>query len=156
VSLSPRHQEIVHPLGWARPRGYANAVVARGRLVFVAGQIGWDPTAPKPKLAKTFAAQFDQALANVVAVVREAGGRPEDLARLTIFVDDKKEYLASLKQVGQAWRRRVGRHYPAMSLVEVSALLEKGAKVEIEATAVLPEEPAVAPAPAARKSGPRY
>lgn len=152
--MSPRHQEIIQPLGWARPSGYANGVSARGRLVFVAGQIGWDPTSPKSKLPKTFAAQFDQALANVLAVVREAGGRPEDLARLTVFVKDKGEYAESLKQVGQAWRRRVGRHYPAMSLVEVSDLLEKGAKVEIEATAVLPEEPAAVAAPPPKKGAP--
>ena len=149
--MSPRHQELVQPLGWARPRGYSNGVVAKGRMVFVAGQIGWDPTSSKPKLGKTFAAQFDQALANAVAVVREAGGRPEDLARVTLYVADKKEYLAALKQAGQAWKRRVGHHYPAMTLVEVSSLLEKGAKVEIEATAVLPEEPAPAMAAPARK-----
>jgi len=149
--VSPRHQELVQPLGWARPRGYANGVVAKGRMVFVAGQIGWDPTSSKPKLGKTFAAQFDQALANAVAVVRQAGGRPEDLARVTIYVSDKKEYLAALKQAGQAWKRRVGHHYPAMTLVEVSSLLEKGAKVEIEVTAVLPEEPPPAVASPARK-----
>lgn len=153
--MSPRHQELVQPLGWARPKGYSNGVVAKGKLVFVAGQIGWDPTSSKPKLGKTFAAQFDQALANAVAVVREAGGRPEDLARVTIYVSDKKEYLAAMKDVGAAWRRRVGRHYPAMSLVEVSALLEKGAKVEIEVTAVLPEElPAVAVAPVKKAGAP--
>lgn len=150
--MSPRHQQLVQPLGWARPRGYSNGVVAKGRMVFVAGQIGWDPTSLKPKLGKTFAAQFDQALSNALSVVREAGGRPEDLARVTIYVSDKKEYLASLKQVGQAWRKRVGQHYPAMTLVEVSSLLEKGAKVEIEVTAVLPEEPVPGPVvPAVRK-----
>jgi enamine deaminase RidA (YjgF/YER057c/UK114 family) len=120
-------------------------------MVFVAGQIGWDPTSSKPKLGKTFAAQFDQALANAVAVVRQAGGRPEDLARVTIYVSDKKEYLAALKPVGQAWKRRVGHHYPAMTLVEVSSLLEKGAKVEIEVTAVLPEEAAPVAVVPARK-----
>jgi enamine deaminase RidA (YjgF/YER057c/UK114 family) len=124
-------------------------------MVFVAGQIGWDPTSSKPKLGKTFAAQFDQALSNAVAVVRHAGGRPEDLARVTIYVADKKEYLAALKTVGQAWKRRVGHHYPAMTLVEVSSLLEKGAKVEIEATAVLPEEPeAVTVAPVTARKPP--
>jgi enamine deaminase RidA (YjgF/YER057c/UK114 family) len=135
--MSPRHQQIVQPLGWARPRGYANGIAATGRILFVAGQVGWDPTSRKPKFAKTFAAQFDQALANVVAVVREAGGRPEDLARLTIYVTKKAEYVAAAKAVGASWRRRVGRHYPAMALVEVKSLLEPSAKVEIEATAVL-------------------
>ena len=152
--MSPRHQELVQPLGWARHRGYSNGVVAKGRMVFVAGQIGWDPTSSKAKLGKTFAAQFDLALANAVAVVREAGGRPEHLARVTIYVSDKQEYLAALKQVGQSWRRRVGHHYPAMTLVEVSSLLEKGAKVEIEATAVLPEEPVAVGVATARKSSP--
>lgn len=149
--MSPRHQQLVQPLGWARPRGYSNGVVAKGRMVFVAGQVGWDPTSSKPKLGKTFAAQFDQALSNALAVVREAGGRPEDLARVTIYVSDKKEYLASVKQVGQAWRKRVGHHYPAMTLVEVKSLLEKGAKVEIECTAVLEEAAAGAPLPSTRK-----
>ena len=149
--MSPRHQQLVQPLGWARPKGYSNGVVAKGRMVFVAGQIGWDPASLKPKLGKTFAAQFDQALSNALAVVREAGGRPEDLARVTIYVSDKKEYLAAVKQVGQAWRKRVGHHYPAMTLVEVSSLLEKGAKVEIECTAVVEEETVGAPIPSARK-----
>ena len=130
-------REVIQPLGWARPRGYANGVVAQGKLLFIAGQVGWEPRSAKAKLAKTFGAQFDQALANVVEVVRSAGGVPSDLVRLTVFVTDKRQYLAALKSVGEAWRRRVGRHYPAMSLVEVSALLEPTARVEIEATAVL-------------------
>lgn len=149
--MSSRNQQIVQPLGWARPRGYSNGVAATGRVLFVAGQIGWDPTSSRPKFPKTFAGQFDQALANVVAVVREAGGRPEDLARLTIYVTSKTEYLAAAKAVGASWRRRVGRHYPAMALVEVKSLLERSAKVEIEATAVLEEEAPAGPAPTARK-----
>jgi enamine deaminase RidA (YjgF/YER057c/UK114 family) len=127
----------VQPLGWARPRGYSNGIVAEGRVVFIAGQVGWDPKSAKPRFAKTFAAQFDQALANVAAVLREAGGVPTDLARVTVYVTDKRAYLAALKQVGTSWRRHVGRHYPAMSLVVVRGLLEPAAKVEIEATAVL-------------------
>ena len=127
----------IQPLGWARPRGYSNGIVASGSVLFVAGQIGWEPRSSKPKLAKTFGAQFDQALANVVAVVREAGGVPSDLVRVTVYVTRKTEYVAQLKLVGEAWRRRIGRHYPAMTLVEVTGLLEPGAKVEIEATAVL-------------------
>jgi enamine deaminase RidA (YjgF/YER057c/UK114 family) len=127
----------IQPLGWARPRGYANGVLAEGRLLFVAGQVGWDPKSSKPKFPKTFAAQFDQALSNVVDVVREAGGVPSDIARMTVYVTSKRDYTSALKQVGDAWKRRIGRHYPAMALVEVKGLLEPAAKVEIEATAVL-------------------
>jgi enamine deaminase RidA (YjgF/YER057c/UK114 family) len=127
---------IIQPLGWMRPKGYANAVLAEGRCLFIAGQVGWDPRG-KARLPKGFVPQFDRALANVVEILREAGGWPSDLVRMTIYVVDKKEYLASQKSVGQSWIRRIGRHYPAMSLVEVSDLLEDGARVEIEATAVL-------------------
>jgi enamine deaminase RidA (YjgF/YER057c/UK114 family) len=109
---------------------------AGGRLLFVAGQVGWD--AGQRLVGAGFAEQFGQALANVLAVVREAGGAPEDVARLTLFVTDKQEYQAALKAVGEAYRRLMGRHYPAMALVVVAGLLEPGAKVEIEATAVLP------------------
>ncbi len=128
---------VVQPLGWPRPQGYAHAVVAAGRMVFIAGQVGWDPRSPSPKFPKGFAAQFDRALANVVDVLRESGGQPSDLARLTVYLVNKREYLASLKEVGAAWRRRVGRHFPALAVVEVSSLLHDSAKVEIEATAVL-------------------
>jgi enamine deaminase RidA (YjgF/YER057c/UK114 family) len=135
---APKTPRTVQPLGWNRARGYAHGVlVPAGQLLFIAGQIGWDPTARKPKLAKGFAAQFDQALANVVAVVREAGGVPDRLVRVTAYVVNKEEYLKARKPLGEAWRRRVGRHYPAMSVVEVKRLLEPGARVELEATAVL-------------------
>ncbi len=128
---------VIQPLGWMRPKGYSNGVLAEGRCLFIAGQVGWDPRTKMARLPKGFALQFDRALANVVEILREAGGWPSDLVRMTIYVVDKKEYLASQKGVGQSWIRRVGRHYPAMSLVEVSGLLEDGARVEIEATAVL-------------------
>jgi enamine deaminase RidA (YjgF/YER057c/UK114 family) len=128
---------VIQPLGWMRPSGYANAILAEGRWLFIAGQVGWDPRSKNARLAKGFASQFDRALANVTEILREAGGSPTNLARMTVYVVDKKEYLAARKGVGQAWVRRIGRHYPAMSLVEVSDLLEKGARVEIEATAVL-------------------
>jgi enamine deaminase RidA (YjgF/YER057c/UK114 family) len=128
---------IIQPLGWARPRGYSNGVAVRGELLFVAGQIGWDARSRRPKVAKTFIAQFDQALANVVGVVRQAGGTPDRLTRVTLYVTNKREYVAALRKVGESWRRHVGHHYPAMTLVEVKGLLEPGAKVEIEATAVL-------------------
>lgn len=129
--------QIIQPTGWARPKGYSNGIVAEGRVLFVAGQIGWDPTSEIAKLRPTFAEQFDQALSNVMDVVRSAGGQATDIARMTVYVTDKKEYLAALKQVGEAWRKHLGKHYPAMALVVVAALLEDEAKVEIEATAVL-------------------
>ena len=132
--------QIIQPTGWARPRGYSNGIVAEGRVLFVAGQIGWDPTSELAKLRPTFAEQFDQALSNVMDVVRSAGGQATDIARMTVYVTDKKEYLAALKQVGEAWRKHLGKHYPAMALVVVAALLEDEAKVEIEATAVLGAE----------------
>lgn len=130
--------EALEPEGWKAPRGYANGIVAPAgaRLVFVAGQIAWDA---EQKLvgAGDFAAQFRQALANVLAVVAAAGGEPAHLASLTVFVTDKQEYLASTKALGTLWRELVGRHYPAMALVEVKGLLEPGAKVEIQALAAV-------------------
>lgn len=128
---------IVNPDSLAPPRGYSNGMVlGGGRMLFVAGQIGWD--AESRIVSDDFAAQFAQALDNVLDVVREAGGAPEHIGRFTIFVTDKKTYLAAAKAVGVAYRERMGKHYPAMSLVEVADLLEEGALVEIEATAVLP------------------
>lgn len=130
---------VIQPDGWAVPRGYSNGIVAQGKVLFVGGQIGWDPRSTTPKFPDGgFAAQWDQAVANVIEVVRAAGGQPEHIARLTIYVVDKKEYLASLKELGAIWRKHFGRHYPAMALVQVVALVEDLARVEIEATAVLP------------------
>ena len=126
--------KIINPPGLPPPRGYSNGVVAEGQLLFVAGQIGWTATAD---LADGFVEQFDQALANVLTVVRTAGGTAESISRLTIFVTDKGQYLAGQKEIGDRYRAKMGRHYPAMSLVEVKALLEPGALVEIEATAVI-------------------
>ena len=131
--------EPIQPAGWAAPRGYSNGVLAPAgaRLLFVAGQIAWD--AQQQLVGRdAFGAQFEQALANVVAVVRAAGGGPEHLARLTIYVSDKRAYEDDLAAVGAAYRRHMGRHFPAMALVEVAALLEEGAMVEIEGTAALP------------------
>ena len=130
--------EFVLPEGWEPPSGYSNGVVvpAGARLVFVAGQIAWD--ADQSLVGRgDFAAQFRQALGNVIAVVEAAGGEPAHLASLTVFVKDKGAYLASLKAVGTIWRELVGRHYPAMALVEVAELLEKGALVEIQAVAAI-------------------
>jgi enamine deaminase RidA (YjgF/YER057c/UK114 family) len=126
----------IEPEGWPAPRGYANGILAEGRYLAIAGQIGWNE---RGELADGFLAQARQALRNVVAVLRAAGGEPEHLVRLTWYVTDNAAYRGSLKELGAAYRDIVGTHYPAMTLVEVAALLEGGAKVEIEATAVLPE-----------------
>jgi len=130
---------FVQPDGWKAPKGYANGVVAPpgARLVFVAGQIAWNAEQELVGGAD-FAAQFRQAIANVVTVVRTAGGAPEHLAQVTVYVTDKQAYLASVRAVGEAWRDEVGRHFPAMALVEVADLLEDGALVEIEAIAAVP------------------
>ena len=128
--------EILQPPGWPRPKGYANGVSARGRLVFTAGQVGWDTQGDFPD---TLAAQVEQALCNVAAVLAEAGAGPEHLVRLTWFITDRRAYLDAQAEIGTAYRRVLGRRYPAMSLVEVSALVESKALVEIEATAVIPE-----------------
>ncbi len=129
--------ELVNPPSLAKPRGFSHGAVARGRTLALAGQIGWDANA---KLVSTeLAPQFAQALANLAEVLRAAGGRPEDLVSLRIYVTDKKRYLAAVKEVGEAYRRLLGRHYPAMALVQVADLLEDGALVEIEGLAVLPD-----------------
>jgi enamine deaminase RidA (YjgF/YER057c/UK114 family) len=130
--------KIINPESLGRPRGYANGVLAEagGRLLFVAGQIGWDER--QRLVGEDFVEQFARALENVVAVVRGAGGTVGQIARLTIYVTDKREYAARTREVGERWRALMGGYYPAMTLVEVKSLLEDGAKVEIEATAVLP------------------
>ena len=127
--------EVLQPAGWARPRGYANGIAARGRQVYIAGQIGWD--AQGRFQSHGFADQVRQALQNIVEVLAEAGGRPEHLVRLTWYVTSRDEYNASLAEIGASWRELIGRHYPAMSVVVVAGLLESRAKVEIEATAVV-------------------
>ena len=129
---------IVQPAGWPQPRGYANGVVAEGRLVSIAGQIGWD--ASGRLCSDAFVDQVRQALVNVVAVLEAAGARPEHLVRLTWYVVDKREYQAARSEVGRVYRELMGGHYPAMTLVQVADLLEEGARVEIEATAVIPPE----------------
>jgi enamine deaminase RidA (YjgF/YER057c/UK114 family) len=127
--------KALQPPGWPRPRGYANGMAAEGRLVFVGGMIGWDETGAFP--SADLAGQVGQALRNIVAVLREAGAGPEHVARLTWYVTSREEYLASQKEIGAAYREVMGRHFPAMAVVVVTALLEARAKVEIEATAVL-------------------
>lgn len=128
--------DVLQPPGWAQPRGYANGIVAAGRVVFIAGQVGWN--ADGVFETDDFVGQVRQALVNVVAVLAEAGGTPGDIARMTWYITDKREYRAALDEVGHAYRAVIGAHYPAMTLVQVAALLEDRAKVEIEATAVLP------------------
>jgi enamine deaminase RidA (YjgF/YER057c/UK114 family) len=127
---------LLHPRNWKPAKGYANGVAADGRMIFVAGQIGWN--AAQQFESEDFVAQIRQALQNIVAVVREAGGKPEHITRLTWYITDKKEYLARLAEVGEAYRSVMGRHFPAMTMVEVSALMEDSAKVEIEGSAVVP------------------
>lgn len=129
--------DIINPDGLAPPKGFSHGLAyPAGRLLFVAGQIGWD--ANERLVEGGFEAQFGQALDNVLAVVQEAGGEPSHIGRFTIYVTDKHAYLSAAKEIGRAYRERMGRHYPAMALVEVADLLETGAMVEIEATAVLP------------------
>lgn len=129
--------EILQPAGWPRPKGYANGVVASGRQVFVSGMIGWD--AEGRFHSDDFVPQARQALENIVAVLKEAGAGPEHIVRMTWYVLDKQEYLGAGAALGAAYREVIGRHYPAMSAVQVAALMEDRARVEIEATAVVPE-----------------
>lgn len=129
--------KFINPESLGRPRGYANGVVAPpgGAWLFIAGQIGWDEG--QRIVSADFVAQFERALSNVLAVVSEAGGAPEQIARLVVYVTDKEEYRARQSEIGASWRKLMGRHFPAMALVEVKALLEDDAKVEIEGIAVL-------------------
>ena len=125
----------LHPATWKKAVGYANGMLADGRTVWLGGQIGW--TGEQVFEAKDLAGQTRQALENIVAILAEAGGRPEHIVRMTWYVTDKKDYLANLKGIGEAYRAVMGRHFPAMTMVQVVALIEDEAKVEIEATAVL-------------------
>lgn len=129
--------QMVLPPGWPRPKGYANAVVARGQMVFIAGQVGWTPE--ERFETDDFVGQVRQALLNIRSLLEAAGGQVRHLARLTWYVTDKHEYLARLREVGETYREVFGSHYPAMAMVEVAALIEDRARVEIEATAVIPD-----------------
>ena len=135
--MSSSDFEILQPKTWAPPLGYANGIAAVGRQVFIAGQIGWNASAKL--VSDDFVAQVEQALSNIVAVLAEAGGAPRHLTRLTWYITDKAAYVARQKDIGEAYRRVIGRHFPAMTLVVVAGLLEEGAQVEIEATAVVPD-----------------
>lgn len=134
--MSEKEFDILQPKNWSAPKGYSNGIVAIGRLVFVAGQIGWNNDAKL--VSDDFVAQVEQALSNVVQVLAEGGGEPRHLVRLTWYLIDKSEYVARQKEIGLAYRRVIGRHFPAMAAVVVAGLIEEGAKVEIEATAVIP------------------
>lgn len=138
--MSPARHRIVNPEELGAPKGYSNGILTEPgcRLLFVAGQVGWD--AHQKIVSDDFAKQFDRALQNVLSVIREAGGLPEQVVRMTLYVRSKDPYMESLRSVGEVWRQRMGRHYPAMTLVEVADLLEPGAMVELEATAAIPPE----------------
>ncbi|HWB74736.1 MAG TPA: RidA family protein [Nannocystaceae bacterium] len=132
-------KRIIEPEGWARPRGYVNGIAARGELLAIAGQIGWN--AQQQFESDDLVHQFRQALANVLAVLRAAGGEPEHLVSMTMYVVDKQAYRDAAAQIGAAWRELCGKQYPTMALVQVVALLEDRAKVELQALAVLPGDP---------------
>jgi enamine deaminase RidA (YjgF/YER057c/UK114 family) len=127
---------LLHPKGWAPTSGFVNGVAAEGRQIFVAGQVGWNVR--QEIVDDDFVAQVEQALRNIVDILAEADARPEHLVRLTWYITDKREYIARSREVGEAYRRVVGRHFPAMTLVQVTALVDDRARVEIEATAVVP------------------
>jgi enamine deaminase RidA (YjgF/YER057c/UK114 family) len=129
--------QALQPPGWARPKGFSNGIACTGKLVFIAGQIGW--TGQGEWRDRSFAGQFRQALQNIVDILKEAKGRPEHIVRLTWYVLDRQEYLAALKDVGAAYRELMGKHYPTMAVVQVAGLVETEARLEIEATAVIPE-----------------
>ena len=128
--------EILQPQGWPRPKGYSNGISAQGRQIYIAGQIGWD--AEERFASKQLAGQVKKALENIVAVLAAADGKPEHIVRLTWYVTSRDEYHAELREIGAAYRAVMGKHFPVMSVVQVVALMEAEAKVEIEATAVLP------------------
>jgi enamine deaminase RidA (YjgF/YER057c/UK114 family) len=134
--MSKNTLEFLQPKNWPPPKGYSNGVAAEGRQIFVAGQIGWSERGEL--VSDDFVVQVERALANIVQVLAEAGGEPRHLTRLTWFVTDRAAYVMRQREIGEAYRRVIGRHFPAMSLIVVAGLLEQGAKVEIEATAVIP------------------
>jgi enamine deaminase RidA (YjgF/YER057c/UK114 family) len=129
---------VLLPRSWKPPVGYANGIESSGRMVFVAGQVGWD--AQQVFQSEDLAVQFEQALKNVIAVLAEAGARPEHICRMTVYCCDKPAYLAARRSLGGIWKRLMGRHYPAMSMIFVSDLLDSPGKIELEATAVIPQE----------------
>lgn len=137
MSSASMPRQFLQPPGWAPPKGYSNGVSVRGRQIFLAGQIGWNES--QQIVSSDFAAQVRQALHNVVALLAQAGAGPEHIVRLTWFVTSLDEYRGSVKQIGAAYREVIGRHFPPMSVIGIAGLVEREAKVEIEATAVVPE-----------------
>jgi enamine deaminase RidA (YjgF/YER057c/UK114 family) len=137
MNSTTRTLQVLQPPDWPRPKGYSNGILARGRQIFVAGQVGWD--AAGRFRSDRMSDQVRQALENIVAILAEGGARPEHVVRLTWFITSCDEYNGQLSDIGAAYRLVMGRHFPAMSVVQVAALIETGAKVEIEATAVLPD-----------------
>ena len=129
---------ILQPPGWPRPKGYSNGISARGRMIFTAGVVGWDEREFFP--SHHFEGQFGQALRNVLAILAQDGAGPEHIVRMTIYITDKTEYSLARDEIAEVWKSTMGTHYPAIALVEVKGLLESAAKVEIEATAVVPDE----------------
>jgi enamine deaminase RidA (YjgF/YER057c/UK114 family) len=129
---------ILHPQGWKAPIGYSNGIAATGHFIFVAGQVGWN--AQQVFESEDIAPQFDQALKNIIAILAEDGARPEHVCRLTAYCCDKPAYLAARPQLGKIWRKHMGRHYPVMTMIFVSDLLDHPGKIELEATAVIPTE----------------
>lgn len=130
--------DILHPPGWVRPKGYANGIVATGRMIFTAGVIGW--TAEEKIEAGDFVGQFRQVLLNTLAILAEAGAGPEHIVRMTWYITDRDEYLAAGREVGAIYREMLGRNFPTMAVVIVAGLIERAAKLEIETTAVVPEQ----------------
>lgn len=128
--------QVIQPKHWPKPKGYANGIIATGRVLYLGGQVGWDET--ETIVSDDFVKQVKQALLNIVAILNEAGGAPEHIVRMTWYVTDKDAYMNSQRELGRVYQEIMGKHYPAMSLLVISALVEEGAKVEIEATAVLP------------------
>jgi enamine deaminase RidA (YjgF/YER057c/UK114 family) len=129
-------QQVLLPAGWKRPSGYSNGIAAQGRMVFVAGQIGWDEN--HTFADESMAGQVAQTLRNTIAVLAEAAAGPQHIVRMTWYITSRSEYLAQRDEIGKAWKEIIGKHFPAMAVVEVSALIESTAKVEIETTAVVP------------------
>lgn len=127
---------VLQPQGWPRPKGYANGMAARGELVFTAGVVGWDA---EEKFPAGMVAQFRQTLENIVAILAEAGAGPEHIVRLTCYITDRQAYLDNVREIGAAYRDVIGRHFPTMAVIQVVALMEADAMVEIEATAVKPD-----------------
>lgn len=126
--------EVLQPPGWPRPKGYANGIIASGRMIFVAGQVGWDT---QEKFSEDLVEQAEQALSNIVAILAAGGAKPSDIVRMNWYLADKVEYNARLAEIGAVYRRIIGRHFPAMTALQVAGFVEVGAKLEIEVTAVI-------------------